>query len=196
MLALALALAAACGVPVDPEPRALPAEDLPSGIFEQVTTTTQPSASGVEPTLTVDLYLVSRGRLVAVPRTVFEPATLGQVLGALLTGPADLEALAGLETAIDGRTRLLEASIEDGVAHLNLSEGFLNTPTQAQILALGQLVLTATQLGGVELVDLQLGGQPLRDVPTADGTLEADLLTRSDYEGLLSEEGLADLGAA
>lgn len=193
LASLALAAGAAgCGVPVDPEPRALSTDELPMGLFESMTTTTTspaPVADAPEQvSATVEVFMVDRSRLVRATRLVTQPITLGQVIGALLTGPSELEDAAGYVTAIDPRTRLLEASVDNGVARLNLSESFLDTPTQAQILAVGQLVLTATGLEDVEEVSLSLNGRQLGDIPAADGTLRGELLTAADYEALILDQ--------
>jgi len=184
--AIVALVVASCGIPTDDAPRPLAADAVPFGLLDS-TTTVVPAGAPDEPSATAEVFLVASGRLAPVARTVPSPVTLGQVIGALLTGPSDLETRSGLQSAIDPGTRLLEASVLGRTASVDLSEAFLATPTQAQILALAQLVFTATQLEGVERVSLSLGGQPLEDVPAADGTLRRGPLTRDDYLALVPE---------
>ena len=58
------------------------------------------------------------------------------------------------------------------------------------MLALGQLVLTATARPGVGQVRFTLEGLPVQ-VPTADGTVTSDPLSRDDYLALLPPEDVA-----
>ena len=61
---------------------------------------------------------------------------------------------------------------------------FVEVGGQEQILAVAQVVLTATAVPGVERVRFLLEGEAV-EVPRADGTLTSDSLQAADYQGLL-----------
>lgn len=171
-------LAAACGAPTDDAPRALPANDVPFGLLAPdpaSTTTVHPAASSE-----VTIYLAGPERLVPVERRVPAPASVEKVVRALLTGPTDAEARRGLRSAINPGTTVLSAPVEAGIATIDLSGDFAVGAGPEQIVALAQVVYTATELGGVVGVRFTLGGRPA-EVPDGDGTLSQTPLGRAAY---------------
>jgi len=119
----------------------------------------------------VAIFLVtSSGHLVAVTREV--PAaqeSLAAVLDALVRGPSNTEAAAGLSSSVPAQTTVLGAVVgAGGVATVNLGGTFGQLVGQAQIQAVAQLVFTATALPGVTSVAFELAGQAV-DVPVASG---------------------------
>lgn len=173
------ALLAACGAPTDEAPRALPANDVPFGLLapdpSATTTTVHPAASSE-----VTIYLAGRERLVPVERRVPAPASVEKVVRTLLTGPTDAEARRGLRSAINPGTTVLSAPVEAGIATIDLSGDFAVGAGPEQIVALAQVVYTATSLGGVVGVRFTLGGRPA-EVPDGDGTLSQAPLGRAAY---------------
>jgi spore germination protein GerM len=172
-------LATACGVPNDGSPRALPKNDVPFGLL--VPSTTPPTVPGAtQPTEGVTVFLVSSNRLIAVGREVAPPATLFKSLNALLGGPGAQESAAGFRSAINVGTRLLSLRVQQGVATIDLSGAFVGVSGQEQILALAQIVFTATADPSVTSVLFALDDKPV-EVPRGDGTLTAAGLTRADF---------------
>ncbi|MDP9070273.1 MAG: GerMN domain-containing protein [Actinomycetota bacterium] len=172
----------ACGIPSDARPRPLPAEDVPFGLLDPRSTTTavaQPSVAAAS----AEIFLVAEERLAPAPRQVPAPVSLEAVLAALLAGPTVEEVAAGWRTAISADTRLRSASTADGIAHLDLSESFAEVEGEEQILALAQLVFTATALPGIRGVAFRLAGSAV-EVPTADGTLKEAPIRRADFAAL------------
>lgn len=172
VVAVAAALAG-CGVPVDRAPSALPRHDIPFGLLRPSSaSTTTPSVSPAQ--TPVQVFLVSAfGHLVAVSREV--PAaqeSLGAVLEALVRGPTNSEAAAGLQSAVPAQTVVLGATVgATGVATVNLGGTFGQLVGQAEIQAVAQIVFTATALRGVTAVTgvmFELTGQSV-DVPVASG---------------------------
>jgi spore germination protein GerM len=94
-----------------------------------------------------------------------------------------VEAAAGVRTAISNQTRLLSVRIQSAVATIDLSGDFAAIGGRDQILAVAQLVYTATAAQGVLGVRLSLDGKPV-EVPRGDGTLTQDPLNPADYSAL------------
>jgi hypothetical protein len=160
-----------CGVPVDRSPAALPRNGVPFGLLRPSppSSTTTSTPSPVE--APVSIFLVaSSGHLVAVARDL--PAaqeSLVTVLEALVRGPTNTEAAAGLSSAVPIQTTVLGAVIGTaGVATVNLGGTFGQLVGQAQIEAVAQIVFTTTALPGVSSVDFELSGQSV-EVPVASG---------------------------
>jgi hypothetical protein len=183
VLVICLALAG-CGVPVDRVPSALPRKGIPFGLLRpsapSTTTTSTPT-----PVESVSIFLVtSSGRLVAVTRTVAAAQeSLATVLEALVRGPTNTEAAAGLESAVPAQTAVLGAVIgTEADATVDLGGTFGQLVGQAQIQAVAQIVFTATSLPGVTNVTFELSGQPV-NVPVASGA-SVPVANRSQFAPL------------
>ncbi len=184
----AAATLAACGVPTDSHPVDLASGDVPFGLVggRAFTDTTLPGPN--TPVSLVQVYFVSGDRLVAAGRAVPSPATLERSLTSLLAGPTPKEADAGIRSAIGEDTTVLDARVAAGRAAIDLSASFADSEGADQILAVGQLVYTATALPGVGEVSFELAGVPVA-VPAADGTLQSEPVTRQQYAPLLVPGG-------
>lgn len=81
---------------------------------------------------------------------------VAELVQELLKGPTD----PNLRRTIPAEVRLLEAKVEEGVAHVNLSKEFLNVRgTTAVQQAVGSLLLTLTDVGGIDSVQILVEGQ-------------------------------------
>jgi hypothetical protein len=176
---------AGCGVPVDRSPSALPRRGIPFGLLrpsaQSTTTTSAPSPVAVS----IRIFLVgSSGRLVGVSREV--PAaqeTLATVLGALVEGPTNDEAAAGLGSAVPPQTVVLGAAVgAGGLATVNLGGTFGQLVGQAQIEAVAQIVFTAADVFGVTGVTFELAGRSV-NVPVASGA-EVPIAAPTQFAGL------------
>lgn len=181
-LSTALALGAACGIPTDSGPRALPRDDVPFDLLAPATTEGT-STTLVAVTTEVPVYLIGPDRLAVVRRLVESPPSLFRALESLLAGPTAEESAAGLRTAVTNQTRLLSVRVQSGVATVDLSGEFAAIGGQEQILALAQLVYTATASQGVLGVRFSLDGKAV-EVPRGDGTLTQEPLSPADYARL------------
>jgi len=163
---------AACGVPVDRGPSALPRKGIPFGLLRPSapSTTTTSVLSPVE--VAVQIFLVtSSGHLVGVTREVPAAAqqSLAAVLAVLVRGPTNTEAALGVESAVPAQTAVLGATIgTDEIATVNLGGTFGQLVGQAQIQAVAQIVFTAAALPGVSGVTFALDGKAV-NVPVASG---------------------------
>lgn len=174
-------LLAACGVPQDDQPRALSRDGVPFGLLS--TSTTQTTTVVEDATVSAVVYFVRDDRLVPVQRQVRAPVSSGRLLTALLEGPTESEAQAGFRTAISSEARVRDVTASAGVVTLELSDEFLEVAGQDQILALAQIVFTATEMDAAAAVRFRLAGDPV-EVPRGDGTLTSAPLTRADYAAL------------
>lgn len=189
-LLAAAVLVAACGLPRDDEPRALPEGALDEQVAGPRTTnppTSQPSA----PTTQQTVYLVtgnSPERLIRASVPVEQPSNPvllpRLVIEALVrTRPADV-ALAGIaNNQLPSDVAVLDATVQpDGVLDLNLSSLGIQGPNLR--LAMAQLVYTATEIPGVAGVRVSLDGRSVA-VPTEQGTADTNtVITRADYASL------------
>ncbi|MHB8682567.1 MAG: GerMN domain-containing protein [Acidimicrobiales bacterium] len=180
-LVLAAGLAAACGLPVDKSPTALSRSGVPFGLLTPSTSTSTTGPAQVE--VSVQIFLLApNGHLAAVSRDVPFPAPLSTILGALVDGPTNTEAAAGLQNVIPPQTVVLGAAVTGQLATVNLGGTFGQLVGQSQIEAVAEIVFTATALPGVTQVTFQLNGEPIA-VPAANGVQLAST-NRSQYAPL------------
>jgi spore germination protein GerM len=90
-----------------------------------------------------------------------------------------------MRTAISPQAELRSAVLDGDTAVVDLSAAFVEVGGQEQILAVAQVVLTATAVPGVGRVRILLEGQAV-EIPRADGTLSSESLGAADYERLLT----------
>jgi spore germination protein GerM len=186
VLAVAAGLLAACGVPGDHIPREIDASNVPFQLLAPTagaTSTTVPSA--FTRTAQAVIYLANAdGRLVATPRDVEAPITVGKAITALLRGPTSDEANQ-LSTSITSDTKLLDVrGPTDGLVTIDLSRHVLDITGRQQILALAQVVYTATSIASVDRVLFKFDGSS-HEVPNGDGKLTSSPLGRQSYRALI-----------
>ena len=188
-----------CGVPRTSEVIQLPQSELPTELNQQPTTTTtsttvaedtsaketqQPSAEVLsEP---VELYYISGDRLVATTQSIVSPATISQVLAALVAGPPSGDNGLGLRSALPSFLNA-EIDVSKGVAQINTTAEFLTSLSPIdQRLAIAQLVLTFTRRPGVGQVIFTVDDQEVA-VPRGRGDLAKPGTTVSfdDYSSLI-----------
>ena len=125
-------------------------------------TTPQPTPE----TSTFAVYLLRDGVIAPVRRTVAStPAVARASLEALMTGPTGAEESDGLVTAIPEGTTLLDVSVADGVATVDLSGTFDDGGGSASMLGrVAQVVATLTQFSTIERVAFRLDGEPVETI--------------------------------
>jgi len=126
--------------------------------------TTSPSTSP-DPTrsMTYELWFNYDGSLFVTRRTEpFTPAVGRRALEALMDGPMDAERDARVVTSINPGTRLLDLTIDDGVATVDLDATFSAEETPAiAVGSLSQIVYTLTQFDSIDGVVFEVEGTPL-----------------------------------
>lgn len=175
MVLLVLGLTA-CGIPIDAEPEMV-----------EVEVDDAPVSPGPTPGdfAAVSMYLVSDERLVRVTRDLPAPRSLESILDSLLAGVTEPEERSNLRSSIPTATRVMGIDREGNLARIDLSREFAAVGGMEEILAVAQIVLTATSVGGIDLVALQLEGVPT-DAPVASGALSIEPVSAEDYASLVS----------
>ncbi len=139
-----------------------------------VPATTTSSTEAPVPRQTVSLYFVAgEGLGQPVKRELATFPSLVAGLEALIAGPTEEEASAGLTSVIPAETIILGSDLINGVLQINLAQGALEQiEGELQRLAIAQLVFTATEIPGVSWLWVLIEGEP-RALPTDEGDLEA-----------------------
>jgi spore germination protein GerM len=185
VLATGLVLAG-CGIPTSRQASVVPPKDVPfhllSPVVPSTTTTTSPQAT----TASEPIYLVKGAdSLTGVVRQVVTPATLGAVLDTLLVGPTPAETATGLSSSLPSNLRVISTSQQGSTATIVLNRAFIAISGPDQVLAVAQLVLTATRQPGISGVLFAVAGN-IVPVPTASGASTTAPVTAGDYAPLLS----------
>lgn len=179
-----LAGAGGCGVGAQEQARTVDEADVPFGLLDpEVTPPPTTPLTGTP----VSVHLVAGDdTLVAVQRRTSD-TDLDDMVALLVAGPSDDEAQLGLRSVLssDGGAPTLLGGVEltRGVATVDLTDAFADLSSEAQLLAIGQIVLTLTDRPGVGQVSFTLAGAPV-DVPRGDGTTAGGTVTRGDYRDL------------
>lgn len=207
-IAVALVIVAvACGIPGSGNVARVPPnkiEALNATVPTTATTTTTIPPTTIEPTTTTipaittttivtedaTLYFIdNNGVLVSYPRALRQGATSSEILQALEEGPLPGNLGIGLRSAVPSRSAAPLKVTEDGsgVATVDLPANFFEIVTpEDQRLAIGQIVLTLTQIRGVGQVLFTLAGGPTTVPRGAGDQSQAGVpLPARDYAELL-----------
>lgn len=150
-LAVAVAtvlLVGSCGVSTDPEPRAINGPDLDEG-------TGSGNSGGGD--ASAALFFQNVDALVPIIGEMSDLRT-ETVLTALLNGVPEEDVDRGFVSQIPSGTRLLRSRADGTLIRVDLSEEFDNVTGAAKAEAVGQIVLTASNLAGVESVSFAVEG--------------------------------------
>jgi len=162
--ALSTACAESGAQPIGPAPGVGSESPSPSTSPTGSPTTPSPSPSPTPTrTMTYELWFNLDGYLFVTHRTEpFTPGVGARALEALVGGPTDAEASAAVGSAINPGTRLLDLTIHDGVATVNLTTAFTSVDTSAVAVgSLSQVVYTLTQFDSIDGVVFEVNGAPL-----------------------------------
>jgi len=171
---------AACGIQT---PTAIAKVAVPFHLLDPVTPTSAPPVLHPDVAVPETIYLVAPTQhVIAVTRDVQIPATLSEILGALLEGPTAAESAFGLQSFLTGNTAQVKATVSGGVATVDF---YSADPVQVvgpdQTLAIAQVVFTATGQPGVTGVVFQIDDKPI-DVPTGRGVQVPGPVDRASYQ--------------
>lgn len=201
-----VAVLVACGIPDNGQVSTIQSKDLrqlgdtipstststiPETTIVPTTSTTLVDTATTIATDDVTLYFISGGQLKGYPRPLAKPVTTNSVITALQEGPPAGAPGVGIRSAVPKREQALIKSTEDdsGVATIELPPGFFQqTPPEDQLLAIGQIVMTVTEVGGIGQVLFTQAGSSL-SVPRGPGgglSNGTDPLSRRDYVDLLN----------
>lgn len=181
--AVALACAAAaCGVPLDAEPRLTPPDDVPYDLLASTTTTLVAAVDQGDET---SICLAINSSVLSVGRDRSGQPPLNTLLQLVVAGPTEGEATLGLRSAIPTADMVTTVVAEGGTAQVQLGATFAELPGDQQLLALAQITCTLTTQPEVDRVSFTLAGKEI-EVPLADGSLVSRPVTRADYRTLLA----------
>ena len=123
----------------------------------------------------------STQRLVVVQRDVLnEPP---QIINALFDGPTTSEQDESLRSAIPQGTKLISARyVATDIVKIDISENIFQATGDDLVSAVAQIVLTLSEIQGVERILLVVQGQT-QEWPRGDGSLTSEPLTSFDYPG-------------
>lgn len=175
-LALVLSLllvAGGCGVRSDSTARDLSATRIPYGLLDDAPTTTTSAPTPSVPRADVLVYFIKDDRMISRVRQVNAPPTVAKALTALLFGVQEDEIAEGVRSAIDPTAAVQARALDPATYQVDLSTEFAKGSTSEQVLALAQIVYTATKIPGVTGVRFTLDGVPI-EVPTGSGSLTSD----------------------
>jgi spore germination protein GerM len=172
---------AACGIPTSASPTPIAKSDVPFHLLNPSTPPTVASTVPAAASVPETIFLVAPSQTVfPVIRQLQSPATLSEVLGALLEGPTSVESKFGLQSFRTGAKTTVKATVVDGIATVDFTSDPVQIVGNDQTLAIAQVVYTATQQPGVVGVLFQSAGQPI-EVPTASGSQVPGPVNRNSY---------------
>jgi hypothetical protein len=190
ILAAAFMLISACGIPRDGSTRAVADDDVPYRLLQSsaAVATPTPPPDGREVTLPQVFLLDSDRQL--VPRALQVPVGSPQqvadaALLALASGPTDPQRASGLSTALGPDVRVRLVDLAEGTARVSLDVLESGVSADRLPLAVGQVVLTAVSVQGVDRVLLVRDGQPI-GAPLPGGEQTTEPLVADDYASLLA----------
>ena len=167
----------------------VPTTDSPSTIshvgFELLSPTIPGTNNGKVVFVTRPIYIVdASGHLSPLSRIVASPATLDSILSELLQGPTSIERFAGYTSDLPKGFVLVGATLENKIGVLDIATPLTSLPRENQILALGQLVLTAYDVGATAGIEITVAGTPRLSL-LPNGTRQL-IVTRADFASLLN----------
>jgi hypothetical protein len=187
LLVGALALAGCTLVPTASSPQRIGPKNVPFGLLGKTIPGTN---NGRVRFISQPVYIVdATGHLAPSSRIVPSPPVLVSVLRQLIIGPTKIESFAGYTSALPKNLIVLSASFRDGIGYVDLASSLAKLPRSQEVLAVGQMVLTAHDVGIT--LDIQVRGVVItvagvtQDSPIPGGR-SANFVTTQDFQRLLS----------
>lgn len=189
VLVASLTVLGACGLPSSSTPVEVPPAEVPYGLLESATASPSPTVSPGVLISAATIYLAdTQQQLVAVPVQIpSAPAApmLQSLLDRLAVGPSERERAGGLVTDLVPGSTIMLRNLSAGTADIELQTTNQDPSPSKLPIAVGQIVLTATSIVGVDRVVFVRDGTVL-PVPGPDGSRTLDPLTSASYTSLLA----------
>ena len=184
-ITLVLLLSACGGVGGQARDHPLAAGEVPYDLLDAPTSTTTEPPPPTTTTLPwrTNLWYIGGDRLVPAPRQLREQPDVAQVLRLLLRGPSE-EGLSLVRSALDPGDAIVDSPPSGGQLTIDLAADFGRRSPSEQVLGLGQLVFTVTEVPGVGRVLFRISGAELA-VPLPNGELAQRAVSRDDYAVLV-----------
>jgi spore germination protein GerM len=103
-------------------------------------------------------FVDATNNLTPSSRIVPAPPVLSTVVEQLILGPTAIERSAGYSSDLPKKLVLLSASVRGGVGVVNFATSLSSLPREKQILAVGQLVLTAYEVDASKGIIIKVAG--------------------------------------
>jgi hypothetical protein len=187
VVALSVLAVTGCGVPTRGTAELVNPGDVPYGLLTSGPAATTPTQATVPRGDQPHLYwLDNDDRAIAAPvsGTGTGPAALNTLLARLTEGPTDSQRRAGLGTALSPQTSIRVRALSQGVADLEVRSTLEDPAADRLPLAVGQIVLTATSVPGVDAVRLLRDGRTVA-APLLGGALTTEPVNAFNYAELL-----------
>src|SRR5277367_1664726 len=166
-------------------PNAKPVNISKTKVGLQLLSPTIPGTNGAHVRFnTQPVYIVdATGQLAPSSRIVPTPPALSTVIEQLLLGPSAIEASVGDSSALPTNLVLVSASVHHQVGYLNIATSLSALPPAKELLAIGQLVLTAYGVGATRGIVIKVAGV-IQSLPTPSGK-SLRLVSKQDFQSLL-----------
>ncbi|MEV6286192.1 GerMN domain-containing protein [Kribbella sp. NPDC051770] len=184
-LAVVVLVVGGCGVPAQDSPVGIDPEVVPSRLRETALPREASPPTAEPGQVSVVVNFVRKDRLVRSVREVPNgPAQdrLAAIVAALVAGPTERERASGISSALPVGLELTVSALEGSRAVIGLT-GEADGSAAENVLAVGQIVLTATAIPTVKEVSFERDGLPVEAL-LADGALTMNPLTAADYAAL------------
>ena len=147
---------------------------------------TIPGTNGAQVRFVIQpVYIVdASNHLAPSSRIVPSPATLDSVLGQLILGPTAIEKSAGYRSALLAGLIVLQATVKNDIAYIDLSKALSTLSHQRQILATGQLMLSVDGVDSTNRMQISVSGVVQASL-LANGK-RARIVTPADCRNLLN----------
>jgi hypothetical protein len=167
-------------------PNATPQNIAPSRVGGGLLNQTIPGTNNARVRfITQPVYIVdATNHLAPSSRIVPSPPSLATVIEQLLLGPTAIETSAGYTSALPTSMVLVSANIRNEVGYFNFATPLNTLSRSQQLLAVGQLVLTAYRVGAARGIIIKVGDVTQR-LLMPDGA-KATLVSQKDFESLLN----------
>ena len=140
----------------------------------------------------VKVYFLRDERLVIGHRDVAAPAVLRGAIEALLTGPTDDEAAAGMTSTVPTGSTVLGVDLDDGLATIDLSGEFGSGGGSLSMFGrVAEVVFTATQFPNVDRVVFWMDGAPIEFLG-GEGLILTEPQTRAMVDRSMSGSVIID----
>ncbi|MFP5369271.1 MAG: GerMN domain-containing protein [Actinomycetes bacterium] len=179
-LAVLAVLLPGCGIDIEDAPRGIGPERVPA---ELGAPPPAPPAADRPGAVAFTVYLLRGDRLAPVLRAAVGTVTVADRLDALVAGPTQEEAATGLRSTLPEGPRLEVTSVAGSVVTVDVSTGLTTIGGPEQVLAVAQIVFTATEAPGVTAVAFTADDRRAA-TPTADGSIADRPVSRADFPGL------------
>lgn len=190
LAALVCTSVAACGVPGDGATRTVASDEVPYRLLARNLGAPPSSPPNGRVVTVPHVYFLDQDDRLVAQRLPVDGIGLvfveNVVLEALAAGPTEDQRGIGLGTALGPGVQLKLVDVVDGTARISVTPSTRNPAADRLPLAVGQVVLTAASIDGVDRVLLLQNGQPV-EAPLPGGEQTSAALLASDYSSLLAD---------